>query len=79
LKQRGQSNWSATDLRDFYEERTGQEWSDETGIRWLMCRYEELGIYGKTPMLDKTAHVSLSDKVSWLSHQPCLICRSASR
>ena len=73
---RAATGWSADDLRGFYEERTGEPWTDEAGIRWLTCRYEELEICRRTPRLDKTAHVYLSDKASWLSQQYCSICRS---
>lgn len=63
------------DLRCLYEERTGLVWSDDEGVAWLSKNYEHLDIYTKIQVLDKSAHTTLSDKVSWLSQQRCHVCR----
>jgi hypothetical protein len=62
------------DLKNLYEEQTGLAWSSEEGVAWLNRNYEHLGIYMTTPVLDKSAHVTLSDKAGWLSQQRCHVC-----
>lgn len=62
------------DLRDLYEESTRLAWSAEEGVPWLNKIYELLDIYTKVPVLDKSAHVTLSDKVGWLAQQRCHVC-----
>lgn len=57
-----------------YEERSGKAWSADDGVIWLMKNYEHLNIYRKTAVLDKTAHVTLSDKSNWLAQQHCQVC-----
>jgi Holliday junction resolvase RusA-like endonuclease len=39
-----------------------------------MQNYEHLDIFTKTPVLDKSAHITLSDKASWLAQQRCHVC-----
>jgi Holliday junction resolvase RusA-like endonuclease len=68
-----------SDLKKLYEEKTGKLWNSDEGVNWLMENYEHLDIYIKTPVLDKTAHVSLSDKVNWLSQQRCHVCHPVSQ
>ncbi len=65
---------NAIDLKKFYEEKTGVPWSDDDGTKWLMKNREHLDIYAKVPVLDKSAHVTLSDKANWLSQQHCHVC-----
>ena len=62
------------DLKKLYEVTTGSLWSESDGVMWLMENYEHLDIYRKILVLDKSAHVTLSDKVSWLSQQRCHVC-----
>lgn len=64
------------DLRNLYEQQTGLAWSDDEGVRWLDKNYEHLDIHRKVPVLDKSAHTTLSDKASWLSQQDCRVCGS---
>jgi Holliday junction resolvase RusA-like endonuclease len=64
------------DLRDLYEEQTGMAWNLDGGVPWLHKNYARLGIHTKTPVLDKSAHTTLSDKASWLSQQECRVCHS---
>ena len=66
----------ASDLKSLYEESTNKPWNAEDGVVWLMKKYERLDIYTKIPVLDKTAHITLSDKASWLSQQRCHVCSS---
>jgi hypothetical protein len=49
------------DLKNLYEERTGLPWNPDEGVPWLHKHYEDIGIYTKTPVLDKSAHTTLSD------------------
>lgn len=63
-------------VRDLYKEQTGLAWSREEGVSWLNRNYEHLDICRKIPVLDKSAHVTLSDKASWLSQQWCHVCHS---
>jgi len=62
------------DLKKLYEEKTGKPWSEDDGVLWLMKNYEHLDVYTKTPVLDKSAHITLSDKASWLAQQHCHVC-----
>jgi Holliday junction resolvase RusA-like endonuclease len=64
------------DLRGLYEEQTGLAWSVDEGVKWLNQNYERLDIFMKSPVLDKSAHITLSDKASWLSQQRCHVCHS---
>ncbi len=64
----------STQLKQMYETVTGIKWTDEEGAKWLMQRYAELDIYFKRPVLTKSAHVTLSDKASWLAQQHCHLC-----
>lgn len=66
------------DLKKLYEEETGEKWDDGAGVTWLCKNYARLDIFTKKPVLDKSAHVTLSDKAGWLSQQPCHVCRPAS-
>ncbi|HEY6204638.1 MAG TPA: RusA family crossover junction endodeoxyribonuclease [Chthoniobacterales bacterium] len=66
---------NTAELRHMYEAATGVPWSDEEGARWLMARYDDLDIYFKQLRLAKQSHVTLSDKLSWLSQQYCYICQ----
>lgn len=65
---------NADELRSLFSEKTGKPWDPEEGVPWLMKNYEHLGIYTKMPVLAKTAHVTLSEKATWLSQHPCLVC-----
>ena len=69
---------TTNDLKKLYEEKTGKSWSADDGVTWLMKNYEHLDIYTKTPVLDKSAHVTLSDKANWLAQQGCHVCHPAS-
>ena len=62
----------AQDLRNLYEERPGLVWSDDEGVTWLNKNYEHLSIYAKTPVPDKSAHVTLSNKAgsAWVTRPP---------
>jgi len=62
------------DLKNLYEEQTGAVWSSDGGVPWLNRNYEHLGIYFKRPMLDKSAHITLSDKADWFSQRFCHVC-----
>src|SRR5215208_6482282 len=62
------------DLRNLYEEKTGQPWDAENGVRWLNKNLVHLNIFTRTSRLDKSAHITLSDKASWLSQQFCPVC-----
>jgi Holliday junction resolvase RusA-like endonuclease len=62
------------DLKNLYEEQTGLAWSSEEGVAWLNRNYEHLGIYTTTPVLDKSAHVTISGKAGWLSQQRYHVC-----
>jgi Holliday junction resolvase RusA-like endonuclease len=62
------------DLRNLYEERTGQPWDEENGILWLSKNREHLDLVTRESRLDKSAHITLSDKVGWLSQQLCYVC-----
>lgn len=62
------------DLRNLYEEKTGQPWNVEEGVMWLNKNYEHLDLHTRTSRLDKSAHITLSDKARWLSQQPCHVC-----
>jgi Holliday junction resolvase RusA-like endonuclease len=64
------------ELRDLYEERTGLPWNPDEGVPWLHKNYGDLGIYTKTPVLDKSTHTTMSDKAGWLSQQECRVCDS---
>lgn len=66
------------DLKTLYEEKTGKSWSADEGVSWLMKNYEHLGLYTRRPVLDKSVHVTLSDKANWLAQQPCQVCHSTS-
>jgi Holliday junction resolvase RusA-like endonuclease len=63
-------------LKSLYEEQTGKSWSADEGVLWLAENREHLDIYRKIPVLDKTAHITLSDKAGWLSQQRCHVCHS---
>ena len=67
---------NVNDLRALYEEKTGKPWNEEDGILWLSKNREYLDIFTKIPVLEKTAHIDLSDKASWLSQQRCHVCHS---
>ena len=69
---------NSNELKKLYEEKTGNSWSEEDGVMWLMKNYEHLDIYTKTPVLDKSAHVTLSDKANWLAQQRCHVCHPTS-
>jgi Holliday junction resolvase RusA-like endonuclease len=69
---------SVADLRSLYERETGKSWDASEGVPWLMKRYPDLNLFGKIAVLDKSAHVTLSDKISWLSQQECRLCRPVS-
>lgn len=62
------------DLKKLYETETGQSWNNDDGVTWLMQNYERLDIHTKIPVLDKSAHVTLSDKANWLAQQRCHVC-----
>ena len=64
------------DLIDLYEKQTGLAWGLDEGVLWLNKNYEHLDIYTEVGVLDKSAHVTLSDKVNWLSQQRCQGCHS---
>jgi len=66
------------DLKKLYEKKTGNSWSEDDGVMWLEKNYEHLDIYTKKPVLDKSAHVTLSDKANWLAQQRCHVCHPAS-
>jgi Holliday junction resolvase RusA-like endonuclease len=61
-------------LKNLYERKTGQPWDAENGVIWLNKNYTHLDLFTKTPRLEKSAHITLSDKVSWLAQQPCHVC-----
>ena len=67
----------AEELVSLYEQCTGSKWESEEGVRWLMQNYPDLDIYTHRQVLDKTAHVTLSDKANWLSQQRCHVCHSS--
>jgi Holliday junction resolvase RusA-like endonuclease len=62
------------DLRKLYEEKTGQPWDAEKGVIWLNKNYEHLDLVTRASRLEKSAHITLSDKVGWLSQQFCYVC-----
>lgn len=65
---------TASDLKKLYEEMSGKPWNTDDGVIWLMKNYEQLDLHTKKPVLTKCAHVTLSDKVNWLSQQYCHVC-----
>jgi len=62
------------DLRNLYEEKTGQPWDAEKGVPWLNKNRQHLDLVTRASTLEKSAHITLSDKVSWLSQQFCHVC-----
>jgi Holliday junction resolvase RusA-like endonuclease len=66
------------DLKNLFEESTGNIWNDESGIPWLNKNRESLGNYIKKPILHATSHITLSDKANWLSQRHCHLCESDS-
>lgn len=66
------------DLKSLYERETSKLWDASEGVPWLMKRYSDLDLFAKSTVLDKSAHVTLSDKISWLSQQECRLCRAVS-
>lgn len=62
------------DLRNLYEEKTGQPWDAENGVGWLNKNRASLNLHTSAHRLEKSARVTLSDKISWLSQQPCHVC-----
>ncbi|MFC0116360.1 RusA family crossover junction endodeoxyribonuclease [Pseudoalteromonas xiamenensis] len=64
-----------SELKDLYQQRTGEQWDSDAGISWLMKNYEYLDIYKKTEIFEKSAHITLSDKANWLSQPRCSICK----
>lgn len=66
-----------SDLKKLYEQMTGNSWSDDVGAAWLRKNDEIFWdfIYTKTPVLEKTAYIDLSDKANWLSQLHCRVCR----
>jgi Holliday junction resolvase RusA-like endonuclease len=65
---------SSSELRELYEEKTGKSWSSEDGVAWLMKNYEHLSFWAEMSVLDKSAHITLSDKANWLAQQRCYVC-----
>jgi len=62
------------DLRALYEQKTGRPWDAEAGVLWLCQNRENFELHYKEPVLSISAHITLSDKASWLSQQHCRVC-----
>ena len=68
---------SPQDLKNLYEEQTGATWSSDEGVAWLNKNHMHLidHTYMRRPVLDKSAHITLSDKEGWLVQQYCRVCQ----
>ena len=65
---------TVAELKALYEQSTGEIWQPDSGVEWLCRNYERLDLYYKEPVLSASAHITLSDKASWLAQQHCRVC-----
>lgn len=66
------------DLKNLFEQKTGNAWNDDAGILWLKKNRENLDLFIKKPILHATTYLTLSDKASWFSQRHCHICNAES-
>jgi Holliday junction resolvase RusA-like endonuclease len=67
---------TAAELKALYEHATGNAWEPEAGVEWL-CQNQvsfARSLHRQEPVFSRSAHITLSDKASWLSQQHCRVC-----